>query len=380
MGAFKKLETHLLERTEELQRRKEQGAKIVGFIPGFSPEELIHASGAIPLGLIRGGDSNAIGTSATYMTRFVDTFCRAQVGYRMSGEEPLYQLPDLVIIPAVDDNFRALSDVLVQVSGVEIFRLGTPHEKSDMAIDYYTEMLVLLKAKLEEIVGKEIENSKLRESIDQYNKMRNVLNDLSMTRKYAGPPITGKEFAIINHASFVGDITTVTRLSESFLDELKNKKGQEGKPRILLIASTLAMGDYKVIDLLEEAGADVVFEETCEGTRQYWEAVEPNGDLIAALADKYLRRRTPPPPFFHPPENRYEFMVEKIKEFKIDGIVWYELLYRESYETELFHFSRKLERDMDIPLVVLQSEYSASDDASFKTRIEAFIESVKGRK
>lgn len=380
MEALAALETHLRERVNDIKERKNKGAKVVGFVPGFTPEELIYASGAIPLGLLEGGDSSAIAASSAYMTRFVDTFCRAQVGYYMSGEHPLYQLPDLVVIPSADDNFRALIDVLVQVGNIEVFRLGIPHERTDIAVDFYVEMIGLLKKKLEGLVGTPIEDNKLQEAIELYNQMRKSLNDLGQTRQSPRPVLTGKEYARINHASYVGDVKTVTEICNSLINEVKGKEGQDSKPRVLLVASTLAMNDYKVHDILEEAGASVVFEETCEGTRQCWEEVKPEGDLLSALGDKYIRRRTPPPPFFHPPEGRYEFLIEKARDYKVDGIVWYELLYRESYETELFYFSRKLEKDLGIPLVVLQSEYDLSETATFRTRIEAFVESIKGRK
>lgn len=380
MQTLEKLETHLRGRAIEIGSKKKEGAKVVGFIPGFTPEELIYASGAIPVGLIRGGDSAGVAGSMPYITRFVDTFCRAQVGYQLSNEEPLYKLPDLLIVPCADDNLRALADVWRETSGVEVFRLGVPHEKTDHGVSFYVELLGLLKKRLEGLTGKEIKEEKLREAIELYNRLRKSLNEISLTRTSGRPPIGGKEFTRLNHASYYGDLPTVIQIADSLRSELEGKKGQEEKLRILLVASTLALGDYKVFDLLEEAGATVVFEEACEGIRQYWEPVKPEGDLLSALGDKYLRRRSPPPPFFHPPEGRFEFITSRAKEFKVDGIVWYELLYRESYESEFFSFSRKLEREVGIPLLLLQSDYDMSEISVFRTRIDAFTESIEGRK
>ncbi len=297
MQALDRLETHLRGRAIEIGSKKKEGAKVVGFIPGFTPEELIYASGAIPVGLIRGGDSAGVTGSMPYITRFVDTFCRAQVGYKLSNEELLYKLPDLLIVPSADDNFRALADVWRQTSGVDVFRLGVPHEKTDHGVSFYVEILGLLKKRLEELTGEEIKEEKLREAIGLYNRMRESLNRISITRMSARPLLSGKEFTRLNHISYCGDMPTVAQIADSFRKELEGKQGQEEKLRILLVASTLALGDYRVFDLLEEAGATVVFEEACEGIRQYWELVKPNGDLLAALGDKYLRRRSPPPPF-----------------------------------------------------------------------------------
>jgi benzoyl-CoA reductase/2-hydroxyglutaryl-CoA dehydratase subunit BcrC/BadD/HgdB len=380
MQALEELSMHLRGRASEIAGKKKEGAKVVGFIPGFTPEELIYASGAIPVGLIRGGDSAGITGSIPYMTRFIDTFCRAQVGYRLSSEELLYQLPDLLAVPCADDNYRGLSDVWKVTSGADVFKLGVPHERTDHAVKYYVEILGLFKKKLEELTSKEITDDKLRDAIDVYNRMRESLKKIGFTRRLPRPPISGKDFARLNHISYCGNVPTVTRIADSLYSELNAAKGPEGKTRILLVASTIAMGDYKVYDLLEEVGATVVFEEVCEGIRQYWEPVKPNGDLLASLADKYIMRRSPPPPFFRPPEGRFEFISSKTREYKVDGVIWYELLYRESYESEFFSFSRKLEKETGIPLLMLQSDYDMSEISIFRTRIEAFIESIKGRK
>ena len=55
MEALNKLSAHLKNRLVDLSRAKEKGVKIIGYTPGgFLPEELVLASGAIPLCLVRG--------------------------------------------------------------------------------------------------------------------------------------------------------------------------------------------------------------------------------------------------------------------------------------------------------------------------------------
>ena len=45
-----KLTEHLKDRPLRLQEAKEKGGKIIGFFPGnYVPEEIIYASGAIPV-------------------------------------------------------------------------------------------------------------------------------------------------------------------------------------------------------------------------------------------------------------------------------------------------------------------------------------------
>jgi benzoyl-CoA reductase/2-hydroxyglutaryl-CoA dehydratase subunit BcrC/BadD/HgdB len=63
------------ERLSELTRLKKEGKKIVGYIcGGFMPEELVWASGAIPVGINKGGDHDAVLKSIEYIPRFFHVF------------------------------------------------------------------------------------------------------------------------------------------------------------------------------------------------------------------------------------------------------------------------------------------------------------------
>ena len=145
-----------------------------------------------------------------------------------------------------------------------------------------------------------------------------------------------------------------------------------------MIGSSIAEGDYKVYDLLEPTGADVVIEEFSEGMRPYWQEVESDGDLIEALADNYFGRKTPPPAFFRPAEERVPFLLKLAKEFRVDGIIWYSMLYREAYDIEGIYFGRRAEKE-GLRFIKIVSDYDTAERGPLRTRIEAFIESIRGQ-
>jgi benzoyl-CoA reductase/2-hydroxyglutaryl-CoA dehydratase subunit BcrC/BadD/HgdB len=379
MEAMRRLQKHLEERPLELQRMKEHGVKVIGYTPGgYMPEELVYAAGAVPVGLIRGGSPEPIAESAAYMPRFFDTFCRAQIAYRMSGDDPLYQMVDLLVVPITDNNVRAIADSWDFYSNVETFRFGVPHDKEEDAFDYYLEGLHLLKDKLEKVTGNKIEDSKLGEAIALSNSMWESLEKISLLRQSSRPPLSGEEFVRLNHASFYADKPTLIECLQSLYKELKGKEGASPKARVLLTGSTLAMGDYKILDLAQRAGAAVVVEEFAEGMRHYWERVNLNGDLMEALADRYFRRRVPPA-WFRPSRERIDFVMKLAKDFTVDGIIWYQLMYRESYDMQSFYFQRILEKEMGLRMLKVASDYDASEMGPLSTRVETFIETIKGK-
>jgi benzoyl-CoA reductase/2-hydroxyglutaryl-CoA dehydratase subunit BcrC/BadD/HgdB len=379
---IERLMAHVRERPVELMRLKQGGAKIVGYVPnGYMPEELVHASGAIPVGLIRGGDHEPVAVSQAYLFRLLDTFCRSQIGYRTLGEEPLYQLPDLLVVPITDRNVTAIAESWQLYTDVEVFRFGVPrYTGAEHAFEYYVNGLGLLKQRLEEFTGTEITNERLREEIELSNRIRDLLEEISFTRASEHPRVSGRDFIRLNHATYCADRHILVSALESISNELKKMEApRPSGPRIMLEGSTMADGDYKVVDILEDTGANIVIEEFSEGVRHYQQRVEPNGDLISALADRYLRRRVPPAFFHGVVKDRFDYLLKLVKEFKVDGVVWYSLLYRDSYDREGLLFSEELKKKAAIPLLKLSSDYDIAETGQMRTRIETFIDIIRQR-
>lgn len=378
MEAMDRLSTHLKNRLVDLVKAKEEGRKIIGYTPGgYLPEELVLAAGAIPVGLIRGGDHFVVDLASAYVCRWIDTFCRAQIGYGISGEDPYYNILDLLVVPMTDNHMRAVMDVLDYNTNIDIFPFGVPHTKDNLAIDYYLYGATRLKSKLEELTGIKITESKLRESIDSCNRERELLREISLMRKSQSVPISSKEFVALNHGSWLADKKVMVDILEWLSKELKKSAAPPaGGPRILLTGSTLALGDSKILDLTEKAGGIIVMEEFAEGIRPYWTGIKLNGDMMRALVDCYFTQRVPPA-WFRPGRERLDFLVKLAKEFNVAGVIWYQLMYRESYKLESYYFPEILKRETGLPMLTVESDYDTAEVGPLRTRIETFVESLR---
>jgi benzoyl-CoA reductase/2-hydroxyglutaryl-CoA dehydratase subunit BcrC/BadD/HgdB len=380
MEGMEKLSLHLEKRRSELKKMKEEGARIVAYSPNaYMPEELIYAAGAIPLALNHGGDSEAVQASAPYLMRYLDAFCRAQIGYRVLGKESLYQLPDLLIVPLTDLNVRGIADSWEFFTDVEVFRLGVPHLKTGHGFQHFLDGLSLLKERLEKLTGKKITERRLHEEIVASNRLRELFRKTSLLRKSDDPPIRGRDFIALSHASLYADRQVMIEVLQSLSTNGKRgpMAGSKG-PRILLTGSTLALGDDQVIDLLEAAGASIVVEEFCEGLRDYWDPVAEDGEPMRALAEGYFMRRVPGAFFRGATPERIAFLSKLIADFRVDGVVWYSLLYRETYGIEAYLFQRAADQ-MKIPVLNIASDYDVSETGALRTRIETFVETLKRR-
>ena len=380
MEMMQELSSILKTRLVDLRKAKEEGNKIVGYPPGgFLPEELVLAAGAIPICLGWGGDHAPVELSSAYICHWMDTFCRAQIGYATSGDDPYYSLVDLLAMPITDNHVRAISDVLDYNTDIEIFPFGVPHMKEKSTFDYYLSGLKRLRTRLEELTGNEITDFKLKQAISLCNRERELLRTISLRRKSDAVPIKGRDFLAVNHGSLLADKESMLTLLESLCSELSRWSSHPTNgARLLLTGSTLAIGDYRLVDILEEAGAIVVIEEFAEGLKPYWVDVTVDGDPMKALADGYFRRRVPPA-WFRPAKETREFLLKLVTGFNVDGVIWYGLMYRESYETESYVFRDLLRRETGLPMLTVHSDYAPGETGQMRTLVETFIESLGGR-
>ena len=376
MELKKPVEEALRARSRELVASKGKGVKIIGYYPDeYLPEELVIAAGAIPLGLARGGEYFAVSRAGAYASRWMDTFCRAQIGYLVGQEEIYYTLTDLYISPMIDCNMRIVGDCINFFTKLEEFRFGVPREKSPEALEYYLGGLNFLKDKLESFTGNKITPEKLKESIDMCNEERELLKQISTTRKAALPPISGKEFIGLLHASYVLDKKKMLELLHSF-EGLKDRKGLPKGPRIMLTGTTLAWGDDKVIDLIEKTGSNIVIEQYCEALRDYWDNVEVGKTLeenMQNIAKRYLLKK-PAHVAMVPSKDRQDLIMKLIKDFKVDGVLWYQPMYRDEGDMESFYFEKRLKKEAGIPFMKLDTEYDPYEIGPMSTRVETFIE------
>jgi benzoyl-CoA reductase/2-hydroxyglutaryl-CoA dehydratase subunit BcrC/BadD/HgdB len=376
----RRLTTHLENRPEQLREAKKNGIKIIGYFPGnYVPEELIYASGAVPICLTHGGSPEPADAALSVVPNIICPFARTQIGEKLIKKNPYYGMIDMLVAPITCQHLKKVAEVWEYYGDLEIFKLGVPHQyDGDSELEYYTDRLRALKDRLQVFTGNEITHKRIGSAIDLYNKMRGLLQKISLLR-CDSHSLNTLDFVKLNHASFYADPAFMVDVLDSIYNELKDKQQvtRSGVPRILLLGPNIGYGDYKVLELVRSAGGEIVIEDLCEGIRYYWQAIENKGDLFQSLARGYLADRVPCAFMGHSARKRLDFVLKLIKDFNVSGVIWYELLCCETYDSESYFFTEKM-GERNIPMLILESDYSTAATGQMKTRIEAFIEIVKG--
>lgn len=368
---------------EKLRNEKEKGTKIVGYTGRFIPEELIYASGAMPYLICKGGEPEPPEAALSYMVKFSSPLARAQVGYYLLDMDPVIPMCDLIAAQCSDCHDGGLADILEYLK-LPVLKVGVPQDwEKSLARDYYYRVLARLKDRLEVLTGNKISDEKLTESIASINRIRDVLRKISLLRKEQPPPIGGYDFIRLNHYSFYCDLDYQAKRLNDLYQQLKQGESPFSKraPRILLAGHVVSVGDYVVPKLIEDSGGVTVAQFLDEGIRHYLWDVKTGGDLMKNLGETYYLNRVPASIFQPAWLKRVEYIRKLIKDFAIDGVIWYQLFMEDTYDLEGPIVAKAME-EVGIPFLKLESsfEYSRESTGPLRTRVESFIESIKRKR
>ena len=201
------IEAKLEEIPQRLVRAKERGTKLIGYFPGgYVPEELIVASGAIPVCLIEGADNIAVEASLTQMPHVFCPFALAQVGEKLLKRNLYYNLIDMLVAPITCQHLKKVAELWEYQGDVEIFKLGIPHQCiNGFEVEYFAHRLKDLIDRLEDLTGNTITDNTIDNAIARFNKMRGLFRQISLLRRNPISPITSLDFIKLNHKSFYAD-------------------------------------------------------------------------------------------------------------------------------------------------------------------------------
>ena len=136
----------------------------------------------------------------------------------------------------------------------------------------------------------------------------------------------------------------------------------------------MAAPNWKVPAVVEQFGAVIVGEESCVGERGTRNLVTSSGEtreaLLDAIADRHLAIDCA---CFTPNDERMDHIAQMARDLRADGVIHYALLFCTPYLVET-HKVRARCKAEGIPLLAIETDYSAEDMPQLETRIGAFLE------
>jgi predicted CoA-substrate-specific enzyme activase len=341
----------------------------IGYFCSYTPVELIRAAGFHPV-RIKGAEKESCYANEVLCGN-ICPYIKAVVDQKINGN--LEDFKGMVFVNSCD-GMRRLYDAWVKLDeGKKAFNyiLDIPKNTDDAAVFYYANLLKNFKEKLETFFTLKINQDDIQQSITIYNSVREKVR--VFLQKYWSGYIgqSGYEiFSLLKKGA-----NAVPEKFQTYLTHLMNQR--EGVrdtrdiPRLFVWGSI--MENEKIMKIIEDAGAKVVAEDLCNGSRYFDAQIHVSDDPILSIARRYILRS--PCARMVNIFDRINRVLTTMQEKSIHGAIYHSLKFCDHNLMD-YPMIKKTFHEKNIPLLHLNCDYTLSSEGQIKTRVEAFLEQL----
>ncbi|UCE44253.1 MAG: 2-hydroxyacyl-CoA dehydratase, partial [Candidatus Bathyarchaeota archaeon] len=165
------------------------------------------------------------------------------------------------------------------------------------------------------------------------------------------------------------------RLLTRLLQEIPQRDDPPMKGVRLLVSGSV-MDDAELLKIVEAAGGSVVADDLSTGSRYFWDLIDSNTNPpLLAIAKRYLDKV--PCPFMGQSEDRFRHVKDMVKGYDVEGVIIFALRFCDPHLFDAPLLKEELESS-GVPVLCLEWEHAVTGVAQLRTRIEAFLEMIRG--
>ena len=361
-----------------LKQLKEQGHKVVGYYCVYAPQELAVAAGAVPVALCATKEE-PIADGEKHLPRNFCPLIKSSYGFAVTDKCPFFLHSDLIVGETTCDGKKKMFELMSTFKPTHVMNLP-PSYSSEADKIYWLAAVKELKSVLEKFLNTEITDEKMSAAITELNQERLLMQQLAVMMKHDPVPLSGQDLLkvlwarnfVFNREEFA---LQVKELIGQLTDMIARGEGvfPTGAKRIVVTGVPTGLGAEKVLKIIEDCGAAVVYIENCAGMKQYVDLVDTEQPPLAAIAEKYLKT---PCSCMSPNPIRLERLRDIVKEYRADGVV--DIVWQgcHTYNVESSVLKDYLKRETTAQFLHIETDYSQGDAEQIKTRVQAFLETM----
>lgn len=350
---------------------------LIGFFCNMIPVELLMAFGAraIRLGC---GNAALVQSGEEVLSGDICPLAKASFAQFMD-ESHIASQCDCLVIPTSCDAKKKMGEVLSDIKPVFMLNLPVEQDYSRYAKIAVAE-IERLTAFLQNTLRAKFDKNKLLKAIETTNRRSALVREMMKYRGEHPAAMSVRDlFTIIQASTKTDDFEQWLAQARVALDELKSFKPDRARirPRIVLTGAPVIWPNFKVLNIIEECGADVVADTLCTGVQSVFDPVvveeKSISGLFRSLAQRYMFAS--PCPCFVSQGTRISRILDLVSELRADGVVHYGLRLCQLFDMETYRLSRVLKANK-IPFMNLTTDYSLEDTEQIRVRLEAFLETL----
>ncbi|MHC4277887.1 MAG: 2-hydroxyacyl-CoA dehydratase subunit D [Planctomycetota bacterium] len=385
-GLLSSLNKRLEEEPRRIAEARKSGKKVVGYFCPYGIEELILAADMLPVRLAFGGELEPVSAGEDFLKPYSCPYTRSCLGYKKLSTNFYYSAVDAVCVAYTYNSMRRIQEYWEKYFNLPAFPLGLPqthdsYRTKPQAIEYFKSELELLRKRLGEFRGKEIKDKEIRKAIALCNHIREKLLAIYEYTMDGRTPIEWRQILQITQAGFLMDRGDFLKELEKIEDDLRRERSDDipydARSRLMISGSIIGTGDDKVLDIIRQAGGNIVADSVCTASMFLHKNVATSNPMDA-LAERYLYNV--PCPFMTDLPKRLNRIVKIARDYRVHGLIYYNLKYCDTWRAEFKPIKDTLYRELSVPTLLIETDYSPSDADAIKAEVEAFIKKIGGRR
>ncbi len=351
------------------------GSKVIGCYPVYTPVEIIHAAGMLPVGIIGGGNRLEIAHADSRFQSFVCSIVKSTLELGLTGK---LQFLDGIVFHSICDPARNLGSVFKRnfpqllVEYIHFPQnMASPHTVNYLAAEYRK-----LKASYEQLAGRVITDADLGKSIRIYNEQRKLMRELYRIRRETPQNLSTLETYILTRiGTFIPPEEHIAGLKQALAAAGQRDERPKDRIKVVLEGSFCEQPPLELIEGLEAAGCYILDDDFLLGWRFFEQDIPSEGDPIRNLASAYINQSVYSGVKHDTRERKSKHLIDKVKETGASAVV---ILAAKFCEPALFDYAlyrRALEKE-GIPHLYLEFEEKMWIFDKAKTEVETFVESM----
>jgi benzoyl-CoA reductase subunit C len=351
------------------------GGKAVGCFPVYTPVEIIHAAGMLPVGLFGGGTTIELANADARFQSFVCSIAKTTL--EMGFQARLKPLDGLVF-SSICDVARNLSSVVAR--NFPEFQVEYIHHAQNMtspaAVDYLESEFRRVQRNMVKLSGRAISQDALAASLRLYNRVRGLLRRLYEVRRESPQLISTVELYVLVRSGTLVPPEEHLRELEQVLDLLPARQGRpKDRIRVVIESAFCEQPPLDLLQVVEDAGCYIVDDDLLTGWRWFVEDVPEDLSPLRALAESYIRRSVYSSVRHDGPRPRTAGLVEKVRRAGAQAVIFMPAKFCEPALFDYVLMKQGLDR-AGIPHLLVEFEEKMWTFERTRNEIETFVESM----
>jgi len=350
--------------------RKLTGKGAVGIMPVYSPEEIVYASGFLPMGIW--GGQKTISKARTYLPPFACSVMQSVMEMQLEGE---YDDLEAVIFSVPCDTLKCMSQKWKGSSPVIVFT-HPQNRKISAANEFLCEEFNIVRNNLENLLNVTITDESINRSIEIYNDNRKAMREFSDLAAIYPNLISPAKRHIVMKSRLMMDKAKHTVLVKELMDKIKKKpvKHWDGI-KVVLTGITAEPGD--LLEILSENRIAVVADDLAQESRQFRNDI-PEGDSPISRLAKWWQDFDGCSLAVNTKKPRGQMLIDMVERYKADAVLVCMMKFCDPEEFDYPIYYSQLQ-EAGIKNLYLEIDQESTSFEQVRTRVQSLCETIQNQ-